>query len=100
MLRKKSLKIPKRQSESVNLIGQTTQWEIEKGQKGKQRSTKQTHKTKDRIKRTPLKPGGERRYSGRVPVPAPKNAFNYELPIALIYKLSFYYVFVFHITLK
>jgi hypothetical protein len=32
MVRKKSLKIPKRQSEYVNLIGQTTQWEIEKGQ--------------------------------------------------------------------
>jgi hypothetical protein len=53
-----------------------------------------------RIKRAPLKPGGERRYSGRVPVPAPKNAFNYELPIALIDKLSFYFVFVFHITFK
>ena len=29
--------------------GQTTQWPKEKGQKDKQRSTKQTHKTKDRV---------------------------------------------------
>jgi len=29
------------------------------GQKDKQRSTKQTHKTKDRVTRTPLKTGGE-----------------------------------------
>jgi hypothetical protein len=29
----------------------------EKGQKDKQRSTKHTHKTKDRVTRTPLKPG-------------------------------------------
>jgi len=31
----------------------------DKGQKDKQRSTKHTHKTKDRITRTPLKPGRE-----------------------------------------
>ena len=37
--------------------GQTTQWSKKKGQKDKQRSTKHTHKTKDRITRTPLKPG-------------------------------------------
>jgi mannitol-specific phosphotransferase system IIBC component len=36
---------------------QTTQWSKEKVQKDKQRSTKHTHKTKDRITRTPLKPG-------------------------------------------
>jgi hypothetical protein len=29
--------------------------------KGKQRSTKHTHKTKDRVTRTPLKTGGELR---------------------------------------
>ena len=35
---------------------QTTQWPKEKGQKDKQRSTKQhTRKTKDRVTRTPLK---------------------------------------------
>ena len=34
---------------------QTTQWPNKKVQKGKQRSTKLTHKTKDRITRTPLK---------------------------------------------
>jgi len=38
----------------------------EKGQKEKQRSTKHTHKTKDRVIRTPLKIGGELRCSGRV----------------------------------
>jgi len=36
---------------------QTTQWPKEKGQKDKQRSTKHTHKTKDRVTRTPLKHG-------------------------------------------
>jgi hypothetical protein len=34
---------------------QTTQWLKEKVQKDKQRSTKHTHKTKDRVTRTPLK---------------------------------------------
>jgi hypothetical protein len=38
----------------------------EKEQKDKQGSTKHTHKTKDRVTRTPLKTGGELRYSGRV----------------------------------
>jgi hypothetical protein len=37
-----------------------------KGQNDKQRSTKHTHKTKDRITRTPLKTGGELRCSGRI----------------------------------
>ena len=37
-----------------------------KVQKDKQRSTKYTHKTKDRVKRTPLKTGGELMCSGRV----------------------------------
>ena len=46
--------------------GQTTQWSKEKVQKAKQRSTKHTHKTKDRVTRTPLKSGGELRCSGRV----------------------------------
>jgi hypothetical protein len=32
----------------------------------KQRSTKYTHKTKDRVTRTPLKTGGELRCSGMV----------------------------------
>ena len=43
----------------------TTQWPEEKVQKDKQRSTKHTHKTKDRVRRTPLKTGGQLR-SGRV----------------------------------
>jgi hypothetical protein len=46
--------------------GQTTHWSKEKGQKDTQRSTKHTHKTKDRVTRTPLKIGGELRCSGRV----------------------------------
>jgi len=40
---------------------QTTQWPKEKVQKDKQRSSKHTHKTKDRVTRTPLKTGGELR---------------------------------------
>ena len=39
--------------------------------KDKQRSTKHTHKTKDRVTRTPLKTGDELGCSGRVIVPAP-----------------------------
>ena len=44
---------------------QTTQWPKEKVQKDKQRFTKHTYKTKDRVNRTPLKTGGELRCSGR-----------------------------------
>jgi hypothetical protein len=44
----------------------TTQWPKEKVQKDKQRSTKHTHKTKDRLTRTPLKTGGKLRCFGRV----------------------------------
>jgi len=36
---------------------QKTQWTTEKVQKDKQRSTKHTYKTKDRVTRTPLKIG-------------------------------------------
>ena len=36
---------------------QTTQWPNEKAQKDKQRSTNHIHKTKDRVTRTPQKPG-------------------------------------------
>jgi hypothetical protein len=45
---------------------QTTQWPKEKVQKDKQQSIKHIFKTKDRVTRTPLKTGGELRYSGRV----------------------------------
>ena len=45
---------------------QTTQWPKEKVQKDKQRSTKHTYKTKDRVTRTPLKTEGELKCSGRV----------------------------------
>jgi hypothetical protein len=37
------------------LLEQATRWPKEKVQKDKQRSTKHTHKTKDRVTRTPLK---------------------------------------------
>ena len=36
---------------------QTTQWSKEKVQKDKQRSTKHTYKTKDRVTQTPLRDG-------------------------------------------
>jgi hypothetical protein len=63
--RKKSLRIPKGQSESVyrrrtdntTANRKSTKW---------QRSTKHTHKTKDRETRTPLKTVGELRCHGRV----------------------------------
>jgi len=39
-----------------------------KVQKDKQQSTKHTHKTKDRVTRTPLKTGGKLRCFGRVSI--------------------------------
>jgi hypothetical protein len=45
---------------------QKTQWPNEKVQKDKQRSTKHTPRTKDRVTRTTLKSGGELRCSGKV----------------------------------
>ena len=45
---------------------QTTQWPKEKVQKDKQQSTQHTHKTKERVTRTPLKTGSEFGCSGRV----------------------------------
>jgi hypothetical protein len=56
---KKSLKIPKGGNQKPYIEGeQTTQWPKEKVQKDKQRSTKHTYKTNDRVSRTPLKTGG------------------------------------------
>ena len=43
--------------------------EKEKGYKNKQLPTKHTHKTKDRVTRTPLETGDEFRCSGRVGSP-------------------------------
>ena len=48
------------------LVEQTTQWPKEKVQKDKQRSTKHTYKTKDRVTRPELKTGGELRCSGGI----------------------------------
>jgi hypothetical protein len=46
----KSLKIPKGDNQNPYIKEeQTTQWPKEKVQKDKQRSTKHTHKTKDRV---------------------------------------------------
>jgi len=42
-------------------ISKTNRMVKRKRTKDKQRSTKHTHKTKDRVTRTPLKPGGELR---------------------------------------
>jgi hypothetical protein len=63
---KKSLNIPKGIQNPYIEKEQTTQWPKEKVQKDKQRSTKHTYKTKDRVTRTPLKTGDELRCSGRV----------------------------------
>jgi len=45
---------------------QTSQWPKERVQNDKQRSTKHTHKTKDRVTWTSIKIRGELRCSGRV----------------------------------
>jgi len=63
---KKSLKIPKGNQNLYIEEEQKTQWPKERVQKDKQRSTKHTHKTKDRVTWTPLETGGELRCSGRV----------------------------------
>jgi len=44
---------------------QTARWSKKKKKRDKQLSTMHTHKTKDRVTRTTLKPGGELRCSGR-----------------------------------
>ena len=49
--------------------GQTIQWPNEKVQKDKQRATKHTYKTKDRVTGTPLKTCGELWCSGRLTTP-------------------------------
>ena len=53
---------------------QTTQWPKEKIQKDKQRSTKHTHKTKNRVTRAPLKTEDDLRCSGRVDSSCSTNA--------------------------
>jgi hypothetical protein len=55
------------------------QWPKEKVQKDKQRSTKHTHKSKDRITRTPLKQGVNSGAPERLAVPTPLVA-----PVVLI----------------
>jgi hypothetical protein len=46
-----------RGNQNSYIEGLTTQWPKETVQKDKQRSTKHTYKAKDRVTRTPLKPG-------------------------------------------
>ena len=58
---------------------QTTQWPKEKVQKDKQRFTKHTYKTKDRVTRTPLKLGVNSGAPEGLAVPAPLEA-----PVVLI----------------
>jgi hypothetical protein len=48
------------------IIIRITQWPKEKLQKDKQRSSKHTYKTKDRVTRTPIKTGCELMCTGRV----------------------------------
>jgi hypothetical protein len=61
------LKIPKGGNQNPYIEEeQTTQYPKEKVQKDKQRSTKHTHKTIDRVTRAQLKSRGELRCSGRV----------------------------------
>ena len=55
-----------RGNQNPHIEEQTTQWPKEKVQKDKQRSTKHTYRTKDRVTRAPLKTGDELRCSGRV----------------------------------
>ena len=43
----------------IIIVYRRTQWPKEKVQKDKQRNTKHTYKTKDRVTRTPLNTGGE-----------------------------------------
>jgi hypothetical protein len=64
IISKKSLKIPKGGNQNPFIEEEhTTQWPKEKVQRDKQRSTKHTYKTKDRVTRTPLKTGCELRSS-------------------------------------
>ena len=61
------MKIPKGGNQNLYIEEQSvTQCPKEKVQNDKQRSTKHTHKTKDRVTRTPLKTWGELRCSVRV----------------------------------
>ena len=61
------MKIPKGGNQNPYIEEeQTTQRPKEKVQKDKQRSTKHTYKSKDRVTRTPLTTGDEHRCSGRV----------------------------------
>ena len=56
---KKSLKTPNGKQNLYIEEEQTTHWPKENVQKDKQRSTKHTHKTKDRVTETPLKTESE-----------------------------------------
>jgi hypothetical protein len=61
---------------------------IRKRTKGQTRSTKHTHKTKDRVTWTPLKKGGELRCSGMEALPTPL--------VAGLSKFNRQFLFYFH----
>jgi len=63
---KKSLKIPKGQSETVYRRRTDNTMATRKSTKGQITIYNHTYKIKDRLTRTPLKTGGELRWSGRV----------------------------------
>jgi hypothetical protein len=63
VVHKKSLKIPKGQSENVYRRIDNKKMPKEKAKKDKQRSGKHTYQTKHRVTRTPLKTVGELRCS-------------------------------------
>ena len=65
------MKIPKGNHNPYIQEEQVTQWPKEKGEKDKQRSTKYTHKTKDRVTRIPLKTGVNSGATEGNAVPAP-----------------------------
>jgi len=67
--KEQTTRLPKEKEQTTRLSKekeQTTRLPKEKGQRNKQRSTKNTHKTKDRVTRTPLKTWNELRCSGRI----------------------------------
>jgi len=58
-------------------------------QKDKQRSIKHTHKTKDRVTRTPLKTGDELRCSGRLSSSCSTSDTRRVNPVTVVIKLLF-----------
>jgi hypothetical protein len=68
---------------------ETTQWPTENKQKDKQRSTKHTHKTKDRVTRTLLEIGGDLRCSGRVSSSTPLVDFLLAIVLSVLLRFAY-----------